>query len=187
MSTSLPSRLGTSSETRIAPYSITRARRPLALVSSKIVTAWPSGVWPKGLASTFSLPAAAEVVAAWQKMAVIERTHERIGRQFIVRTSKVTDRARHAPCLYGRIAADAMLCCVDAGDGLHYHGSMQFGKLELDPAVNPAVLDTVTWDPRKSAGWWAPSRCSTGVGSIEPLPRIVPCRAMIVAWCIPAQ
>ena len=24
---------------------------------------------------------------------------------------------------------------------------MQFGKLELDPAVNPAVLDTATWDP----------------------------------------
>jgi len=25
---------------------------------------------------------------------------------------------------------------------------MQFGKLEIDPAVNPAVLDTATWDPQ---------------------------------------
>ncbi len=27
---------------------------------------------------------------------------------------------------------------------------MRFGKLEIDPAVNPAVLDTVTWDPERA-------------------------------------
>jgi hypothetical protein len=27
---------------------------------------------------------------------------------------------------------------------------MRFGQLELDPAVNPAVLDTVTWDPERA-------------------------------------
>ncbi|MCX5645356.1 MAG: tagaturonate epimerase family protein [Phycisphaerae bacterium] len=28
---------------------------------------------------------------------------------------------------------------------------MQFGELELDPAVNPAVLDTTTWDPGQAS------------------------------------
>ncbi len=27
---------------------------------------------------------------------------------------------------------------------------MRFGELEIDPAVNPAVLDTVTWDPERA-------------------------------------
>src|SRR5512147_1884994 len=36
---------------------------------------------------------------------------------------------------------------------------MKFGNLEIDPAVNPAVLDTVTWDPERA--WQI-------VGSVEP-------------------
>ena len=36
---------------------------------------------------------------------------------------------------------------------------MRFGKIDIDPAVNPAVLDTVTWDPE---GAWRT------VGSVEP-------------------
>ncbi len=36
---------------------------------------------------------------------------------------------------------------------------MRFDKLEIDPAVNPAVLDTVTWDPE---------RARQIVGSVEP-------------------
>ena len=28
------------------------------------------------------------------------------------------------------------------------HRTMRFGNIEIDPAVNPAILDTVTWDPR---------------------------------------
>ena len=27
---------------------------------------------------------------------------------------------------------------------------MKFGKLEIDPAKNPAVLDSATWDPEKA-------------------------------------
>ncbi len=30
---------------------------------------------------------------------------------------------------------------------------MKFGQLEIDPARNPGVLDTVTWDP--AAAWKA--------------------------------
>jgi hypothetical protein len=40
-----------------------------------------------------------------------------------------------------------MLCSVDACGPAHYHCRMRFGQLEIDPAVNPAVLDTATWDP----------------------------------------
>jgi len=40
-----------------------------------------------------------------------------------------------------------MPCCIDGRDLSPYHCCMRFGKLEIDPAVNPAVLDTVTWDP----------------------------------------
>jgi hypothetical protein len=36
---------------------------------------------------------------------------------------------------------------------------MRFGRLEIDPAVNPAVLDTVTWDP---------ARARQMVSSVEP-------------------
>jgi len=43
-----------------------------------------------------------------------------------------------------------MLCCVDGRDSVHYYCSMRFGKLEIDPAVNPAVLGTVTWDPKQA-------------------------------------
>lgn len=27
---------------------------------------------------------------------------------------------------------------------------MRFGKLEIDPSRNPAVLDTVTWNPARA-------------------------------------
>ena len=27
---------------------------------------------------------------------------------------------------------------------------MRFGQLDIDPAVNPAVLDTLTWDPERA-------------------------------------
>ena len=37
--------------------------------------------------------------------------------------------------------------------------SMRFGKIEIDPAVNPAVLDTVTWDSERA--WQI-------AGSVEP-------------------
>ncbi len=48
--------------------------------------------------------------------------------------------------VYGRFAGDAMPCCVDGRGDRHYYGAMRFGQLEIDPAVNPAVLDIVTWD-----------------------------------------
>jgi hypothetical protein len=44
------------------------------------------------------------------------------------------------------LTGDAMVRCVDGRDLEEYHHRMKFGKLEIDPVVNPAVLDTVTWD-----------------------------------------
>jgi len=53
---------------------------------------------------------------------------------------------------------------------------MRFGKLEIDPAVNPAVLDTATWDPQRACRivgstekryWYAVYRALADVG---PLP-----------------
>jgi len=47
---------------------------------------------------------------------------------------------------------------------------MRFGQLEIDPAVNPAVLDTVTWDPERA--WRI-------VGSVEPSYWHAACRAIV--------
>jgi len=50
---------------------------------------------------------------------------------------------------------DALATCtpgIDAPRPVDYHptrmGHMRFANTELDPVVNPAVLDTVTWDPQ---------------------------------------
>ena len=45
---------------------------------------------------------------------------------------------------------------------------MKFGKLELNPAENPAVLDTATWD--RAAAWKAidGSGCNWALGLKEP-------------------
>ena len=67
----------------------------------------------------------------------------------------------------------------------HYHCRMKFGKLELDPAVNPAVLDTVTWDPEQAC---ADSRlrgaASTGSRSARPSRKEVHCPVTSPASCI---
>jgi hypothetical protein len=39
--------------------------------------------------------------------------------------------------------------CINSGK-VTKMGIMKFGKLEINPAKNPAILDTVTWDPEEA-------------------------------------
>ena len=65
---------------------------------------------------------------------------------------------------------------------------MQFGKLEIDPAVNPAVLDTATWDPGQAARilgsvpipHWQSVRRALAEGG--PLPGDEPCLVYRGSW-----
>jgi hypothetical protein len=65
---------------------------------------------------------------------------------------------------------------------------MKFGNLEIDPAVNPAVLDTATWDPEgawqivrsvEPQYWHAVLQALTGT---ESLPRDERCRVYRGSW-----
>jgi hypothetical protein len=74
---------------------------------------------------------------------------------------------------------------------------MKFGKLELDPAVNPAVLDTETWSPssawnilsRASINWEQLSRDNLESGDILATPKTQVWRSSVghsdgSTWCL---